>query len=72
MVKKANNTNLQINTATVKAQPKTVINLSRIIPISVEFNIGNRQETVVLPPRENYTLPENAILITKNENLKVL
>ena len=74
MVKKApSNSKLVINTATKKEAPKTVVNLSKTVSVSVDYMLANGQRTgTVLPPTNRFLLPEGATLLTKSEHLKMI
>ena len=55
MVKKApTNSKLVMNTATKKEPPKTVINLSKTVSVTINYMLNGQKMGTVLPPTNRF------------------
>ena len=74
MVKKSKTTDsLTINTAVKKTvESKTIVNLSRILSIPVEYVVNGQRTTFMLPPVSRQVIPGEAEVLTQHKELKVV
>lgn len=71
MVKKSNDNRI-INTATVKAEKITVVNLSKVISVPVSYSLNGKKINFMLSPSTRQELPSDARVMTESEYIRVI